>query len=245
MHLTAVVITHKLERYVDRAIASVVTQTRRPDRIVALGTDCRPETLKALHKWSGQVEIVMTGEPLTCCASKNVAATVYVREGGAFFTLDADDWINPHFVEKCMGCMERGGYAAVGCDYQIIDGHGFVHQAKANTTDIADMATANPLPSCSIIRRNAFDAVGGYDESFSFEDWAFWLKLKDAGYPICRYPIVLYNHLRHATNKTNTDDRVIAHKQITDLVERLSHARSRSRNSDTDCLPGGVVPTGS
>lgn len=226
MKLTAVVITHKLEQYVHRAIASVLTQTRRPDRIILLGTDCRAETLDALMRWEGLpgVEIHVTQKPLTCAASKNYAASVLYMEDEAFFTLDADDWISPHYVEKCMGAMEAGGYAVVGCDYQVINPYGYMAQASANKADIADVVNLNPLPSCSIIRRSAFEEMGGYDESFAFEDWGLWLRLWQSGAKMSRYPLTMFTYLKHATNKSKGDDLFLARQQIADLVDSLSHA---------------------
>lgn len=233
MHITAFVICHKLERYVDRALASLAVQTRLPDRIVAVGTDCRTETADALRRWSDRgVEVVFSPKPLKCWESKNFCGDCAINlrtsairvEDRAFFTLDADDWVFPRFVELAAGYMEVSGCDVVGCDYCTLFADGRLLPAGANRTPIDDIAKANPLPCCSLIRASAFHKAGGY-EPLLFEDWGLWLKLHALGARLFRYPLPLFCYVRHDSNITNTVRFDEALGQIHALCDRLRYCR--------------------
>jgi hypothetical protein len=212
MFVVACVICHKLESYVDKAIASIVTQTRKPDLILLVGTDCRIETRAALEHWectTHPIQLAASDTPLTCCQSKNFCADLVTErvtaerlntEEVAFFTLDADDWIEERFLEVCLRYMEAGS-SVVGCDYQFAMPTGFYKPATANETDIvADITKFNPLPSCSLIRLSDFIACGGYSENTRYEDWCLWIRMHYAGFRLFRYPQTLFNYRQHAAN---------------------------------------------
>lgn len=222
MNLVAFVICHKLERFLDRAVASVLLQTRRPDRIVLVGTDCREETHAAFHRWRDDAEQIYSHAPMSFHESKNFAAA-HLAGGDdcAFMTLDADDYLLPHMVERCLQHMELTGAAAVGCDYWVQDANSFIHPSGVNSVPMGEILTRNPLPCCSIIRTAAFRAVGGY-RAMMYEDWALWLTLAARGYEIARYPQPLFVHCRHESNVTNGLNTILARRKIAELVAELA-----------------------
>ena len=236
MRLTAFVLCHRLEQYLDRAVASITTQTRKPDRIVLVGTDCRAETARAFNYWTGRglgIEAVYSDRPLTCAQSKNFCGTVSKTSYGsgtciedAFFILDADDWILPQFINRCFGYLEGTNAAAVGCDYQVVDAHKGVRNSDANSPWRADITKCNPLPCVSIVRLSAYLAVGGYRENLVFEDWAFWIDLTAAGFKLYRFPHILFNHCRHASNLTNGTDNNHGVREIQCLLSSITAMRS-------------------
>lgn len=236
LHVTAVVICHKLEQYVDRAVGSLVTQARKPDRIVLLGTDCRDETRRALDAWTHHlhgVEAVYSDRPLTCAQSKSLAARVALAKKAtnlplqaeqAFFTLDADDWVLPHFMHRTARYMEASDAAVVGCDYQVLSDDGYMTESGVNHGPMSEVFARNPLPCCSLIRLDAFQAVGGFCEDLIFEDWGLWVALAKAGYRLFRYPQVLFTHVRHQTNLTKGCNVQRAIEQIEWLTKSKSTA---------------------
>lgn len=220
MKLTTIIICHKLERYVDMAVASVLNQTRRPDRVIVLITDCRQESFDAVMHWNDKkdrVDVIASSKPLTCAQSKNYGASLVKTD--CFNTLDADDWLHPHFTQKLMFLMENGSDVVAGCDYRVIEPDGFTGDANANDTDMADIVKRNPLPSCSIVRTDAFRAMDGYDESYIWEDWQLWLKLWYSGMAMCRYPWPLFFYRRHNLAKSATDNSLQAHAQIQAMIQ--------------------------
>ncbi len=212
MNFWAIVLCHKLEHYVDRAIASVVTQSRKPTGIILAGTDCREETHCAFSHWmrSTHEELLyarFTQAPMTCRQSKAWSVKQLPPDADAFFILDADDTIDERFIELCGGMMESSGADAVGCQYEIALESGRKVPAFLPSQSKTDFRTANPMPCVSITRRTAYESVGGYNEDGSkFEDWCLWIRMHKAGKSLIRHPMSLFTYRRHAGNITNGYD---------------------------------------
>jgi glycosyltransferase involved in cell wall biosynthesis/GT2 family glycosyltransferase len=97
--------------------------------------------------------------------------------------LDSDDMLEPTFIEKCIWFLESNpdfgfcnSWSVNFGDEQFLWRTGF-ERGKAHLE-------ANSGPPMSVIRRPAFEAAGGFDESIRLghEDWDFWLALAKAGY---------------------------------------------------------------
>lgn len=110
--------------------------------------------------------------------------TAFRNSKGRFICLlDSDDLLEPTFIEKCIWFLESQ------------PGFGFCNSWSVNfgseeflwTTGFErgrDHLKANSGPPLSVIRRSAFAACGGFDETIllGHEDWDFWLALANAGY---------------------------------------------------------------
>lgn len=60
----------------------------------------------------------------------------------------------------------------------FLQAHGYRHKPAPTGKVFSALADGNFLPAMStIIRRSAIDAVGGYDEQLSYEDYDMWLRL--------------------------------------------------------------------
>ena len=110
--------------------------------------------------------------------------TAFRHSAGRYLCLlDSDDMIEPTFIEKCVWFLESN------------PGFGFCNTWSVNFGDEqflwrlgfergSSHLDANSGPPISVVRREAFEAGGGFDESIRYghEDWDFWLGLARAGY---------------------------------------------------------------
>ena len=68
--------------------------------------------------------------------------------------------------------------------------------------DLETLLRKNLCCSCSLVARQAWAEVGGYDETFrhGLEDWDFWLSLCAAGYSgaVLAEPLVTYVRKHHS-----------------------------------------------
>lgn len=110
--------------------------------------------------------------------------TAFKQSRGRYIgLLDSDDMLEPTFLEKCVWFLESNpnfGFCNTWSvnfgDEQFLWTTGFERGAAH--------LDANSGPPLSVIRRDAFEASGGFDESIRLghEDWDFWLALANAGY---------------------------------------------------------------
>lgn len=102
--------------------------------------------------------------------------------GRYLLQVDADDLFEPTFVEKAIWVLETQPQFAACNGLNVTFGtknflwpYGF-HNYEENIGE-------NKVAIIAVIRKDAWQRVGGYDESISYEhaDWDFWLNLADAG----------------------------------------------------------------
>ena len=58
---------------------------------------------------------------------------------------------------------------------------------------------SNSIIGCVLLRRDAYLAVGGYDETMRHgnEDWDLWIRLAEAGWGVVEVPEVLFRYRKH------------------------------------------------
>jgi glycosyltransferase involved in cell wall biosynthesis len=142
-------------------------------------------------------------------AARNRA--VEAAHGAYLLQLDADDLVEPTFVEKSLWVLELQRQFAACSAYNVTFGarpllwnHGF-QSYKHNLT------LENFVTSQAVIRRDAYLAAGGYDESIrhGHEDWDFWLNLAEAG-------LWGYTIPEHLTwYRTSRDSRILETEGVT------------------------------
>lgn len=113
-----------------------------------------------------------------------------IEAGGDFLIfLDADDWVEPDFVEECLLAYRQGWY--VYTDLFMGDK---VHETPDKDAWLA--GTTNTFHSpCCLLPYAAWKDVGGFDESLpALEDGAFFWALRANGYCGVRVPKPLIHY---------------------------------------------------
>jgi GT2 family glycosyltransferase len=157
--------------------------------------------------------------------------------------LDADDRLTPDKLERQLAAFD--GHPEVGIVYtgwrHIDDGgaplpqHGWSRHAG----DVVDaLLLGNILPPVApLVRREAIDQAGGFDESLtSLEDWDLWLRISLLGYrwahvdaALCDYRVRLEGMHRNSTrmhaNRMRVVEKTFARP---DLLPALRAQRTRA-----------------
>ncbi len=138
------------------------------------------ERLRTVQSTDARIKLVVQ-ENAGPAAARNRA---FRHSSGRYVCLlDSDDMLEPTFIEKCIWFLESNpdfGFCNTWSvnfgDEEFLWRVGF-ERGSAHLE-------ANSGPPMSLIRRAAFEASGGFDESIRFghEDWDFWLALAKAGY---------------------------------------------------------------
>jgi glycosyltransferase involved in cell wall biosynthesis len=122
-------------------------------------------------------------------------AGVQVSTAPYLLFLDADNRIDQEYPERAFPVMEADPQVAVvfSDKLEFGDRSGIVEQ---RVPTLAEELVGNRVDACAIVRRSAFDAVGGFDEEMrdGYEDWELWLRLMIAGHGFHHIPGALFHY---------------------------------------------------
>jgi glycosyltransferase involved in cell wall biosynthesis len=186
-------------RFIREAAESALRQQSADVRIVIVNdgsTD--PETAPACHALaSDRVRVIDTpnrGLP----AARNTGAAGAASDFLVF--LDADDWIDPEFITRLHAALAPAPpeTSHAYCQERLTDRAEGIWRVPE--WDPVLMMITNLHPVTTLIRRDRFEAVGGFDESLTggYEDWDLWLRFIERGWRGVRVREPLFNWRRHS-----------------------------------------------
>ncbi len=103
--------------------------------------------------------------------------------GNYLCLLDSDDLLEPTYLEKMVWFLESQSSFAF-CNSWLVYFGQQEFLSRAGFERGKDFINANSGPPISVIRREAFAASGGFDETIRIghEDWDFWLRMAKTGH---------------------------------------------------------------
>ncbi len=208
-------------RQVDADVNVVVVNDGSTDGVTARLCDrCAGPRVRVIHQDN-------SGPP----AARNRGAADATSEFLVF--LDADDWIEPEFVSK-LGRAMRGAGEDVShayCQQRMVERTGSSVWAVPDW-DPLTMMVANLHAVTTLVRRDRFQAVGGFSESMreGYEDWDLWLKFVERGWRGVRVAEPLFVYRRHSPNTHNRQAIAIHEALYRRIVQ--SHAALYSKHSE-------------
>ena len=193
-------------RFLDALMRSLARQTFRDFEIVIVDDGSRdPETLRKLATL-GEAARVIHQANAGPSAARN--AGVRAARGGILFMLDCDDTIEPDFLAETVALLVASP-PDVGMVFSDIRLTGAESGVSTRYFNRFDLLFTNTLSSGLVMRREAFEAAGGYDKAMrdGYEDWDFSLRLARAGYRGVRLakPLYIYQIASAAIPSRSTD----------------------------------------
>ncbi len=219
-------------RFVREAVESCLRQTACEARVVVVndgsddeGSKAACEACKALPGWVEVLHQSNRGLP----AARNAGAERAAMHASEYLVfLDADDTIEPAFVERLSREMRRaqgaegGGVASGGGSASV--SHAYCQERltdKAFGTwavpawDPLLLLITNLHPVTALVRRECFEAIGGFDETMrrGYEDWDLWIRFSAKGWRGVRVREALFNWRRHSET-TMVMEAVTRHEEL-------------------------------
>jgi GT2 family glycosyltransferase len=111
--------------------------------------------------------------------------------------LDADDLLEPGFLATAVAALDAD--PAAGFAYGDVREFGAGQADELHVTgeyDFVELTHRNRHGSASLVRHEAWQAVGGYDAGVGYEDWDLWLGLGLAGWHGVKAPGAIFAHRR-------------------------------------------------
>jgi len=167
--------------YVSEAVLSVVHQTVPPEEILVLTMD--EESNEKLHQLTNSLKLPHDYLRWFVTPKQHVpAARNYLINqsiGDYFIPLDADDYLEPNFIEEV---------SKIDADIVYTDAQEFGISNKKLCIDrkasLEKLRYQNCIHCCSLVRRESFEKTGKYNETLihGLEDYELWLNMHKHGY---------------------------------------------------------------
>lgn len=183
--VSVVIPTHNRRDLVCEAIDSALSQTYPAVEVIVVDDASTDDTVAHLReRYADRIQVVELDELSGAAAARNAGVAV---SSGAFLSfLDSDDVWLPEKLDAQMEVMLEGGesVALVGGACEYFDLQGNARLKPSMTPDSAtyeDFCISIKLPgsgSNNLVRREAFEAVGGFDERLiRAQDKDLWIRL--------------------------------------------------------------------
>lgn len=195
--------------FVGQCIESALAQTYKNVEVVVVNDGSTDNSLEVAKRYPvmivNQVNKGLAG-------ARN--AGVMNSTGQFLLPLDADDWIDPTYLEKTVPLM-RGFVGIVSTNMQRFGVHDQLLVAEIRTVD--QELKSNFIPVCSLIDRNAFLDTGGYNDAApGYEDWNLWIDILKRGWKMAvkSEPLFHYRCREH----TMTHEAGARHEELHKII---------------------------
>ncbi len=173
-------------RFVREAIDSVLASTFQDFEIIVINDgSTEPETLAVLAGLekdppAGVRFRVVHQQNQGLAAARNKGAAL--AQGKYVISLDADDRLDPTYLEKTLWVLER--HSQYGFCYSLVQRFGADNTLwKTEPFSLEKALRYNHVPTGAVFRREAWVEAGGFrDELYGQDDWNFWITLGSNGW---------------------------------------------------------------
>ena len=196
VRVSIIVPTHNDGRYLEEALASVERRLFRDYEIIVSddgSTDT--QTLDELARAEARGHIVLRNPHRGVAATRNEA----VRHARApyILPLDADNMIEPAYIDAAIEILDaQPGLGFVYAQPRLF-GNSFARRTAPDFS-LPSLLAANYIDTCAVIRKSAFERVGGFDahmpDQLGYEDWELWIRMASAGWPGQRLDAFLFHY---------------------------------------------------
>lgn len=245
-HVTLIVPTRDRVELLERCVRSVLDNSTygRFDVLIVDNGSVEPETADAVVRLSADERVSVLAHPGPFNFSAIINAGIRAARGEIVGLLNNDlEVITPDWLEEMVGWAAQGRIGCVGAKLYYPDdtlqhggvvlgiggvaGHPHKREPRTGTGYMSRLLVAHNVSAvtgaCLLVRRDVFDAVGGFDETLAvaFNDVDFCLKVREAGYLNVFTPFAELYHLESASRGLeDTAEKVARFNAEADLMRR-------------------------
>lgn len=213
--VSIVIPCYNKELYISDAIESALAQTYKDIEIVVVNDCSGDNSAQIIKEYADkyqQIKFIDFDKNEGVIKARNTA--IEAAGGEYILPLDADDTIEPTYVEKAVKILEEN--KSIGVVYCKVKFFGDASW-NLNCPEFSEnyLLYSSCISSCSMFRKKDFIKCGGYRDYMKdgCEDWDLWLYFYENGYLFYRIPENLLNYrilkndfTRTVTQKENQKD---------------------------------------
>jgi glycosyltransferase involved in cell wall biosynthesis len=205
--VSVIIPCYNYAHFLPDALASVIAQSFTDWELIVVDDGSTDATLTTARQLIGQHpdrRMRLFHQPNQGnAAARNTGAARAVGE--YIMYLDADDLLAPTYLERTTAILRD--QPAVGFVYTGMRLFGQdQHDWPSTTYDARLLPLENAVLSHALLRRAAWEQVGGFDTIhplYGLEDWDFWLRLAAAGWQGWHINELLVLYRRHGHSMSN------------------------------------------
>lgn len=185
--LVSIIITSfNYGHFVDDAIKSALSQTFKSVEVIVVegGSSDLKSRLHVAAEDRSRVRVLMQGAANRAGANRNFGTSQAL--GKYICCLDADDKIQPTYIEKAIFFLEQCGFDIVSSGMTCFGNESFSYHVRERL-NLEDLMAANHILTCAVFRKESWRKAGGFRDSNTstvghvHEDWSFWVRLAALG----------------------------------------------------------------
>jgi glycosyltransferase involved in cell wall biosynthesis len=189
MKISVIIPAYNAEQHIRTAIESCLAQTYAPFEIIVIDDGSTDGTAAVAESFPAPVRVIRMAENGGVSVARNRG--VQASTGDWIGFLDADDWFLPNKLELQRRCAnEHENSVLIYTGWRIIEVNGVETPGRFRPPEaLFPMLRfrCNLHISTVVLRRDAFDSVGGFNPARRVvEDWDLWLKIA------ARYSVELF-----------------------------------------------------
>jgi len=181
--------------YLPEAVKSVVEQTYQNWECIIVNDGSPDNTSEVardlIKKYPTKKIILLEKENGGLADARNFG--IKNSNGKYILPLDADDIILPEMIEKTVDLLDKNPDISIA--YTDTIRFGAVNDSYCTGDyNFNNLCLINIMNYCSLFRREAWEAVGGYKTNmiWGYEDWEFWISCGERGFYGRRIPEKLF-----------------------------------------------------
>lgn len=171
--VSIIITNYNYGQFVKNAIESARNQTVKPHEIIVVD-DCSTDNSSEIYKEFDDITVLQQLSNNGVVQARNWG--ISHSTGDFFILLDADDCIEPTYIEKVLQKQKETEAEVVFTDMYVFGDIEYFHTYPEFSLD--ELKRNQCIPSvCALIKRQVFDATGGFREDTVYDDYEWWLRL--------------------------------------------------------------------
>ncbi|ODS33741.1 MAG: glycosyltransferase family 2 [Candidatus Scalindua rubra] len=209
--VTVYIPTHNYDRYIDKAIQSVLKQTMTDWELIVIDDGSTDNTIETISKYKTHPKIrIIEQDNKGLNVTNNIA--LRLSNGKYIMRLDADDYLDENILLVLSNILdEKPDIGLVYPDYYHVDEEGEIVEI-VRRKKIEEEVELLDLPAhgaCTIIRKECLLDLKGYEEEFSCQDgYDLWLRFIKRYKPY-NVNIPLFYYRQHPKSLTRQQEGIL------------------------------------